>query len=112
MGGETTVTLHGTGRGGRNQELALAAGLELEGAAGRAIMSFASDGVDGPTDAAGAVVHGGLASQARKLGLDLEAALRDNNAYPVLQAMSALIQTGPTGTNLNDLVVGLAYGPV
>ena len=112
MGGETTVTLHGTGRGGRNQELALAAGLELEGAAGRAIMSFASDGVDGPTDAAGAVVHGGLPGMARSLGLDLDAALEANNAYPVLQAVGALIHTGPTGTNLNDLVVGLAFGPV
>src|SRR4030042_2070235 len=85
MGGETTVTLHGSGRGGRNQELALAASLELEGAAGRAIMSFASDGVDGPTDAAGAVVHGGLPGMARSLGLDLDAALEANNAYPVLQ---------------------------
>ena len=112
MGGETTVTLHGSGRGGRNQELALAASLELEGAMGRAIMSFASDGVDGPTEAAGAVVHGGLPGLARSLGLDLAAALADNNANPALQAVGALIQTGPTGTNLNDLVVGLAYGPV
>jgi hydroxypyruvate reductase len=112
MGGETTVTLHGSGRGGRNQELALAASLELEGTAGTAIMSFASDGVDGPTEAAGAVVHGGLPGLARSLGLDPAAALADNNSHPVLQAVGALIQTGPTGTNLNDLVVGLAYGPV
>ena len=111
MGGETTVTLHGSGRGGRNQELALAASLELEGAAGGVIMSFASDGVDGPTKAAGAVVHGGLPGLARSLGIDLAAALADNNANPALQAVGALIQTGPTGTNLNDLVVGLAYGP-
>ena len=111
MGGETTVSLHGSGRGGRNQELALAASLELEGAAGRAIMSFASDGVDGPTEAAGAVIHSGLPILARGLGLDLSAALADNNANPALQAVGALIQTGPTGTNLNDLVVGLAYGP-
>jgi glycerate-2-kinase len=111
MGGETTVTLNGSGRGGRNQELALAASLELEGAAGRAIMSFASDGVDGPTEAAGAVVHGGLPDLARGLGLDPAAALADHNSHPALQAVGALIQTGPTGTNLNDLVVGLAYGP-
>ena len=109
MGGETTVTLHGSGRGGRNQELSLAASLELEGAAGRAIMSFASDGVDGPTEAAGAVVHGGLPELARSLGLDPAAALADNNSHPALQAVGALIQTGPTGTNLNDLVVGLRY---
>jgi len=112
MGGETTVTLLGSGRGGRNQELALAASLDLEGAAGTAIMSFASDGVDGPTEAAGAVVHGGLPGLARSLGLDPAAALADNNSHPALQAVGALIHTGPTGTNLNDLVVGLAYGPV
>jgi hydroxypyruvate reductase len=111
MGGETTVTLHGSGRGGRNQELALAASLALQGAAGGAIMSFASDGVDGPTEAAGAVVHGSLPVLARSLGLDLAAELADNNANLALQAVGALIQTGPTGTNLNDLVVGLAYGP-
>ncbi|HJX39972.1 MAG TPA: DUF4147 domain-containing protein [Anaerolineales bacterium] len=112
MGGETTVTLHGSGSGGRNQELALAASLDLEGAAGTAIMSFASDGVDGPTEAAGAVVHGGLPGLARSLGLDPAAALANNNSHPALQAVGALIHTGPTGTNLNDLVVGLAYGPV
>ena len=111
MGGETTVTLLGSGRGGRNQELALAASLDLEGAAGTAIMSFASDGVDGPTEAAGAVVHGGLPGLARSLGLDPAAALANNNSHPALQAVGALIHTGPTGTNLNDLVVGLAYGP-
>lgn len=109
MGGESTVNVRGAGLGGRNQELALAAGLALDGALGRALMAWASDGVDGPTDAAGAVVHAGLAADCRVRGLDPQAALVDNNAYPLLQSLGALIRTGPTGTNLNDLVVGLAY---
>jgi glycerate-2-kinase len=111
MGGETTVTLHAAGQGGRNQELALAAAIGLQGTPGRAIMAWASDGVDGPTDAAGAVVDGGLVRRAGSLGLDPAAALARNDSYPLLEALHALIHSGPTGTNLNDLVVGLAYGP-
>jgi hydroxypyruvate reductase len=109
MGGETTVTLTRAGRGGRNQELALAAGLALEGQPGRAVMAFASDGVDGPTEAAGAVVDGGIALRAESLGLDPREALARHDSYPLLAAVEALIHTGPTGTNLNDLVVGLSY---
>ncbi len=109
MGGETTVSVSGSGRGGRNQELALAAGLALEGADGKAVMAWASDGVDGPTDAAGAITDGHLAATARALGLEPSAALQDNDAYPLLAALGALIVTGPTGTNLNDMVVGLSY---
>jgi hydroxypyruvate reductase len=109
MGGETTVTVTGEGRGGRNQELALAAALGLEGVPGVAVMSLASDGIDGPTDAAGAVVSGETTAQARALGLDPKAALALNDAYPLLNAVGALLLTGPTGTNVGDLVVGLAY---
>jgi len=109
MGGETTVTVTGEGRGGRNQELALAAALGLEGVPGVAVMSLASDGIDGPTDAAGAVVSGETTAQARALGLDPNAALALNDAYPLLNAVGALLRTGPTGTNVGDLVVGLAY---
>lgn len=110
-GGETTVTVRGDGTGGRNQELALAAALALDGAPGVALLALATDGTDGPTDAAGAVVDGATASRARALGLDLHAALRNNDAYPALDAVGALLRTGPTGTNVNDLLVML-IGPV
>ena len=90
--------------------MALAAALALEGSAGVALMSLATDGVDGPTDAAGAVVSGESAARMRALGVDPGTALAENDAYAALQACEALIHTGPTGTNLNDLVVGLAYG--
>jgi hydroxypyruvate reductase len=106
LGGETTVTLHdGHGRGGRNQELALAAALALEGMAGVTLMALATDGTDGPTDAAGAMVDGGTAARARALGLDPASALRSHNAYPLLKATGALLVTGPTRTNVNDLIV-------
>lgn len=109
MGGETTVRVRGGGRGGRNQELAISAAIRLDGRPGAALMALATDGVDGPTDAAGAIVTGDTAAMARDAGLDLEAALDDNNAYPSLNRLGALIRTGPTGTNLNDIVVGLVY---
>lgn len=109
MGGETTVEVRGRGRGGRNQELALAAAIELDGSPRAALMSLATDGVDGPTDAAGAIVTGETAALARQAGLDLDASLSANDAYPCLDALGALILTGPTGTNLNDIVVGLVY---
>jgi hydroxypyruvate reductase len=107
MGGETTVTVRGEGKGGRNQELALAAALELQGASGAAIMSLASDGIDGPTDAAGAWVDGRTISRAREAGFDPGSSLRANDSYPLLRAAGALLSTGPTGTNVGDLVVGL-----
>ncbi len=109
QGGEPTVTVRGEGRGGRNQEFAVAAALALEGAPSRAVLSFATDGRDGPTDAAGAVVTGETAANIRAAGLELEEHLKENNAYPALDAADALIKTGPTGTNVNDLVVGLVY---
>ncbi len=109
MGGETTVTVRDGGQGGRNQELALAAALALEGTPGLAVMALATDGIDGPTDAAGAVVTGETAPRACSLSLDPEGALRRHDSYPLLDACGALLRTGPTGTNLGDLVVGLAY---
>jgi glycerate-2-kinase len=107
MGGETTVTVVGDGVGGRNQELALAAALALKSSSDLAVMSLGTDGVDGPTDAAGAIVDGHTVSKARRLGLDPEQALKRNDSYPLLDEVGALIRTGPTGTNLMDLVVGL-----
>lgn len=104
-GGETTVTVQGTGRGGRNQELALAAALALQGWSGVALMALATDGTDGPTDAAGALVDGTTIQQARALGLDPVAALANNDAYPLLAAVGSLMRIGPTGTNVNDLLV-------
>jgi len=109
MGGETTVTVHGRGRGGRNQELALGAALALEGVLGVMVMALATDGVDGPTDAAGAAVTGVTTTRARGLGVDPLATLEANDSYPLLDALGALVRTGRTGTNLNDLVVGLVY---
>jgi glycerate 2-kinase len=107
-GGETTVTVTGQGKGGRNQELALAAALGLEGIAGVAVMALATDGTDGPTDAAGAVVDGSTGARARGRGWDLRAALQDNNAYPLLDDVGDLLLLGPTGTNVNDILVLLA----
>ena len=105
LGGETTVTLGEThGRGGRNQEIALAAALALEGAEGITIIALATDGSDGPTDAAGGWANGATAARARALGLHPHAALRSHDAYPLLDAAHALLHTGPTRTNVNDLL--------
>jgi hydroxypyruvate reductase len=107
LGGETTVTVRGQGRGGRNQELALAAALALEGVEGVSVMALATDGSDGPTDSSGAVVDGGTAAAIRARGIDPGLALRENDAYPALAAAGAHLLTGPTGTNVNDLLVVL-----
>jgi glycerate 2-kinase len=108
-GGETTVTVQGDGRGGRNQELALAAALRLEAADGvqAVVAACGTDGTDGPTDAAGAIVDAGTVPRARAAGLDAREHLARNDAYPLLQAAGDLLVTGPTGTNVNDLVVAL-----
>jgi glycerate 2-kinase len=106
-GGETTVTVKGDGRGGRNQEVALAAALTLEGLAGIAVGSVGTDGIDGPTDAAGALVDGGTVARGREAGLEPAAALARNDAYPFLCAAGDLLFTGPTGTNVNDVCVAL-----
>ena len=107
LGGETTVTVQGSGRGGRNQELALAAAVELEGVQGVLAAAMGTDGTDGPTDAAGAYADGGTVARGHAAGLDARDALRRNDAYPFLRAAGDLIVTGPTGTNVNDVVLVL-----
>jgi glycerate 2-kinase len=107
LGGETTVTVRGRGKGGRNQELALAAAIALDGVAGVTVASLATDGGDGPTDAAGAIVDGQTAARMRAGGIDPRAALDDNDAHAALEASGDLVRTGPTRTNVNDLVIVL-----
>jgi hydroxypyruvate reductase len=112
LGGETTVTLAHpggapAGRGGRNQELAVAAAVALDGEAGVTVAAFATDGSDGPTDSAGGLVDGGTVARGAALGWDAAAVLRDHNAYPFLAATGDLLRTGPTQTNVNDLLVVL-----
>ncbi|MCX6093289.1 MAG: DUF4147 domain-containing protein [Candidatus Bipolaricaulota bacterium] len=104
--GETTVTVRGRGTGGRNQEAALSAALELSGVAGASVAFLATDGVDGPTDAAGALVDGDTVRRIRAAGLDERAALEQNDTYPALRASQDLLVTGSTGTNVADVVVG------
>ena len=103
-GGETTVTIKGDGKGGRNQELALAAINELSGEQDVVLIALATDGEDGPTDAAGAVVTGESAWRAESLGIDAADHLSRNDAHPFFDALGDLIRTGPTGTNVNDLI--------
>jgi hydroxypyruvate reductase len=104
-GGETTVTVVGDGLGGRNQELALAAAIALDGLPNVLLVALGTDGTDGPTDAAGAVATGETVARARALGLDPDQHLADNNAYPFFDKLDDLIRTGPTGTNVNDLLL-------
>lgn len=103
-GGETVVRLTGTGKGGRNQELALAAAPGIEGLKA-AVFSVGSDGTDGPTDAAGGYVDGSTMSRFRQQGIDVDQVLRSNDAYHALQKADGLIITGATGTNVNDVAV-------
>ncbi|MBU2610523.1 MAG: glycerate kinase [Chloroflexi bacterium] len=102
-GGETTVTLRGDGRGGRNTELALASVTELANFPEVMLVALATDGEDGPTDAAGAVVTGETFAHAYALGLDPVAHLTRNDSYPFFAALDDLLKPGPTGTNVNDL---------
>lgn len=102
-GGETTVTVRGTGVGGRNQEFALAAALEIEEADGIVVLSAGTDGTDGPTDAAGGLVDGMTIRRARSKGLDALEHLQKNDSYPMLSATDDLLITGPTFTNVMDL---------
>ncbi|MBP7962014.1 MAG: glycerate kinase [Caldilineaceae bacterium] len=105
LGGETTVTLgQNPGLGGRNQELALAAALGLEGTAGITVVSLATDGSDGPTESAGGLVDGGTVQRSRNQGLDAPKSLRGHDAYPFLKKTGDLLMTGPTQTNVNDLI--------
>ncbi|MCZ6463736.1 MAG: DUF4147 domain-containing protein [Proteobacteria bacterium] len=104
-GGETTVTLRGRGRGGRSQELALAAALELRGEPHAALLAAGTDGSDGPTDAAGAFADGGTVARSDQ---DAAAALAHNDAYGFFDAEGGLLRTGPTQTNVMDLVLVFA----
>jgi len=108
-GGETTVTVRGDGRGGRNQELALAAAAALEGREGVLLAALGSDGIDGPTAAAGGVVDGGTVARGRAAGLDAAECLRRNDSHRFLHAAGDLLETGPTGTNVNDVVLVLVH---
>lgn len=107
LGGETTVTVRGNGRGGRNQEIALAAAIGLDGEAGITLASLGTDGTDGPTDAAGGMVDGGTVVRGRERGFDARDHLHRNDAYPFLRATGDLLVTGPTGTNVCDVVAVL-----
>ncbi|MEW5868790.1 MAG: DUF4147 domain-containing protein [Chloroflexota bacterium] len=108
-GGETTVTLRGSGLGGRNQELALGAVSELAGLPNLALLTLATDGGDGPTDAAGAAVTGETLARAQQLGLDPTAYLARNDAYHFFAALDDLLKPGPTHTNVNDLTFLFAF---
>jgi hydroxypyruvate reductase len=107
-GGETTVNVRGGGKGGRNQEFALAAAVALAGEGAMAVLAAGTDGIDGPTDAAGAYVDGTTVARASALGLDPGAHLEKNDAYPFFEALGDLVVTGATGTNVADLAIGLA----
>jgi hydroxypyruvate reductase len=106
-GGETTVRVLGNGRGGRNQEFALSAARVIAGRSGVLVAGFGTDGVDGPTDAAGAWVTGDSIAAASDLDLDADDYLARNDAYTFHKALGTLLITGPTGTNVNDLMIGL-----
>jgi glycerate 2-kinase len=107
-GGETTVTIRGKGKGGRNQEFALACGLEIAGWEGAAVFSAGTDGTDGPTDAAGAFADWRMVERAHAIGLDPSAALQENDAYPLFERLGDLIITGPTNTNVMDIRILIA----
>jgi glycerate-2-kinase len=107
-GGETTVTVTGKGLGGRNQEIALAAMQNLNGMKGVVVASLSTDGVDGPTGAAGAIADGKTLARATKMGLTPEKYLAQNDSYHFFSKLSDLIFTGPTGTNVNDVSVIVA----
>jgi glycerate 2-kinase len=104
-GGETTVTVTGEGKGGRNQEIALAAALKIEGLNRVLIVSLSTDGIDGPTDAAGALVDGETLQHSRNLGLDARRFIKNNDSYSFFSRIGGLVFTGPTGTNVNDVTI-------
>ena len=106
-GGETVVQLTGNGFGGRNQELALAAAVGIDGIAGAAVFSVGSDGTDGPTDAAGGYVDYTTAAELKSQGIEIYDVLHNNDAFHALQKVGGLVITGPTGTNVNDVAVAL-----
>jgi glycerate 2-kinase len=104
-GGETTVTVKGNGVGGRNMELALSFAIEIKGIDGITLLSAGTDGTDGPTDAAGAIVDGQTVSKAKAIGIDPEAYLKNNDSYNFFMKTDELFNTGPTGTNVMDIQI-------
>ncbi len=108
-GGETTVTIRGSGLGGRNQEFALAAAIDIAGLNNVTILSGGTDGTDGPTDAAGAIADGTTLARAQTLGLNAALSLANNDSYRFFEATGDLIKTGPTGTNVADIQLILVY---
>ncbi len=106
-GGETTVTVRGSGKGGRNQEMTLTAAKYLDATNGITFLSAGSDGTDGPTDAAGGIADGRTAEKMRINSVDIDLALNDNASYNALQSSGSLLITGATGTNVNDLTLVL-----
>lgn len=110
-GGETTVTIKGDGHGGRNQEFALAAAMAIAAVPDIVMLSAGTDGTDGPTDAAGAVVDHTTASRAEGMGLDIRYHLSNNDAYPFFDTLGDLLITGPTGTNVMDINIILVKAP-
>lgn len=111
LGGESVVKVKGIGLGGRNQELALSAALDIEGLDNTCVFSLGSDGTDGPTDAAGGIVFGDTASTLRSKGISIQEYLENNDSYHALYECDGLIITGPTGTNVNDVAVLLIDKP-
>ncbi len=109
FGGETTVTVRGDGKGGRNQEVALGAVEGLSGLSSMILVSFSTDGGDGPTDAAGAAVTGDTLRRAASIGLDPQDYLRRNDSYNFFDPLGDLLRTGPTQTNVNDLSFLFAF---
>ncbi|MEM1547004.1 MAG: glycerate kinase [Candidatus Methanomethylicia archaeon] len=105
LGGETTVTVTGSGIGGRNQEIALSASTRIRGVNGVAIAAISTDGIDGPTDAAGAIIDGETGIRAENLGLNMMDYLINNDSYTFFSRIGDLIFTGPTGTNVNDIAI-------
>ena len=102
-GGETTVNVGGKGKGGRCQELALAVAMDIQDVEGVVFLAAGTDGVDGPTEAAGAIADSSTIDRAKYLGLDPESALSGNDANTFFHALSDLVNTGPTGTNVMDI---------
>jgi hydroxypyruvate reductase len=109
IGGETTVEVKGAGKGGRNQEVALG-GARLIFGLPCLIASLATDGLDGPTDSAGAMVDGATLDKANQSNLSLDATLKENDSYHFFDRLGDLLITGPTGTNVNDLALILVAG--
>lgn len=109
-GGETTVKVTGAGRGGRNQEVVLSAATRIAGCEGVEVVAFGTDGIDGPTDAAGAVADSSTVRRGRALGMDAEDYLAESDSYSYFARLGDLIVTGPTGTNVNDVMIALVAG--